>query len=91
MGNEYVRKHTELIEREDALLERVDTCQQLLAATWRFLHTSDEPSDIPTVRRLIFALYGVERSIENELLDVRLALLPFSISRKTTPSSQTNH
>ncbi|WP_314000491.1 hypothetical protein [uncultured Paenibacillus sp.] len=80
-----------MIEREDALLGQVDTCQQLLAATWRFIHTSDEAIDIPTVRRLIIALYGVERSIENELLDVRLSLLPFAISRKTAPPSQTNH
>jgi|GEM_PF-6249937 len=91
MGNKCAKKHTELIEREDELLDREDTYQQLLAATWRFLHTSDEKMDIQTVRLLIGALYGVERSIKDELLDVRLALILFANSRKTDPPAKTNH
>jgi len=83
VDSERISKHTELIDREEELLGQIDTCQQLLAATWRFLHSSDETLHLPTVRRLMIALYSVERSIEDELLDVRLALLSFAVSRKT--------
>jgi len=89
MEYDRISKHTALVEREDELLEQIDTCQQLLAATWQFLRSSGEPIHLPTVRRLIIALRAVERSIEDELLDVRLKLLPFANSRKTAPSAGT--
>jgi hypothetical protein len=82
MDQEHIEKHTALVEREDELLEQIDTCQQLLAAAWRFLRSSGEPIHLPTVRRLMIALYAVERSIEDELLDIRLELLPFKIPAK---------
>ena len=88
MDQERIEKHTALVEREDELLEQIDTCQQLLAATWRFLRSSGEPIHLPTVRRLMIALYAVERSIEDELLDIRLELLPFANSRKAAPSAE---
>jgi hypothetical protein len=77
MNKEHIVKHTALIECEDNLLAQMDTCQQLLAATWRFLDTIDGNLHLPTVRRLILALRSIERSVDDELLDVRLELLQF--------------
>ncbi|MCY9664897.1 hypothetical protein M5X11_07990 [Paenibacillus alginolyticus] len=70
--------NTNLIEREDDLLEQIDACQQILAATWRFLRETDEPIHLPALRRLMMALRTVERSIDDEMLDVRLELLQFA-------------
>lgn len=75
MEQDGIAEHTSLIEREDALLEQIDTCQQLLSATWRFLKSADESIHYPTVKRLMIALRTVERSIDDELLEIRLKLL----------------
>lgn len=91
MDNERIAKQTALIEREDDLLSQIDTCQQLIAALWWFLHSLDEGVHLPTVRRLMIALNNVERSIEDEMLDVRLALLPISFSGKSAPLEGTKH
>ncbi|MFC5703057.1 hypothetical protein ACFPVX_17345 [Cohnella faecalis] len=91
MDNERTAKHTALIEREDDLLSQIDTCQQLIAAFWRFLLSLDEEVHLPTARRLMIALNNVERSIEEEMLDIRLALLSFTFSRKHAPPEGTKH
>ncbi len=71
-----IAEHTSLIEREreDALLVQIDTCQQLLSATWKFLRSADESIHYPTVKRVLLALRTVERNIDDELLEVRLQL-----------------
>lgn len=83
--------HTSLIEREDALLEQIDACQQILAAMWRFLHETDEPIHLPTFRRLMLALRDVERSIDDELLDVRIDLRNLPNRPITALPTQTKH
>lgn len=91
MNHERITEHTTLIDREEDLLHQIDTCQQMKAALWRFLYSSDEKIHVPTVRRLFDSLYDTERINEDELLDVRLALLPFAIPRKLPHPKGTKH
>ncbi|MDQ0902761.1 hypothetical protein [Paenibacillus sp. V4I7] len=70
MEQNRIKKQTSLIEREDTLLEQIDTYQQLLSASWRLFWSSEEPIHFPTAKQMLLALRTVERSIEDELLDV---------------------
>ena len=77
--------HTSLIEQEDDLLKQVDTCQFMLAAAWRCAQSSVDEVHFPTVRRLISALRNTLQSVEDDLFDVRVKLLPFANPKRSAP------
>ncbi|OMD12608.1 hypothetical protein NSS98_30795 [Paenibacillus sp. FSL E2-0274] len=60
-----------LVEQEDLLSQRIDTCLETIDAVLQMLYQKDHPIHLPTAQSIIAAMHEVQVKIERELLLLR--------------------
>jgi len=73
-----------LVEKEDFLVNRIETCATTIDAVLQSLYEKDSPVHFQTVRDIISAMHEVQVKLERKLLIVRVEkrLAARSLSRK---------
>ncbi|MEK5257586.1 hypothetical protein NST74_29505 [Paenibacillus sp. FSL F4-0125] len=61
-----------LVESEDMLVNRIETCSETIDAVLQMLFKKDGPIHLPTVREIVAAMHEVQVKLERELLLVRI-------------------
>jgi hypothetical protein len=60
-----------LVEGEDILINRIETCSETIEAVLQMLFKKDGPIHLQTVREVIVAMHEVQIKLEREILLVR--------------------
>ena len=64
-------EYESLVEKEDILVNRIETCTDTIDAVLRSLYEKDGPVHLQTVRDIVSAMHEVQIKLERELLIVR--------------------
>lgn len=61
-----------LVEQEDMLAERIETCAEMIDAVLEMLYKKESPVHLQTVREIVSAMHEVRIKLERELLLLRV-------------------
>jgi hypothetical protein len=64
-------EYESLVEKEDILTNRIETCSYTIDAVLQLLYEKDGPIHLQTVRDIVSAMHEVQIKLERELLIVR--------------------
>ncbi|TBL77428.1 hypothetical protein [Paenibacillus thalictri] len=66
-----LENYQELVEEEDNLINRIETCKETIDAVLQTLYDKDGPVHVQTVRDILSAMHEVQVKLERELLIVQ--------------------
>ncbi|WP_379156102.1 hypothetical protein [Paenibacillus sp. sgz5001063] len=61
-----------LVESEDMLVNRIETCSETIEAVLQMLFKKDGPIHLLTVHEVVVAMHEIQVKLERELLLVRI-------------------